>query len=912
MARILIADDHPPSLDQLSQVLTHLGHQVIPARDGLEALKKAQVEKPDLIISDLLMPNMDGYQLVRRLRSQRALCQIPVIFNTAAYRESEAQVLAKVCGVSRILPKPGDPQTIASAVSEVLGRLPQQDPSGPPMSQDDLSTLSEVLRERAIEREDRNARLEALIQIGMDLGAEHSPAVLLQKFCRSTREVLAARHAALGIIEPGGRRIRYQIDAADFVYHDVEAVAIPPEGMLSGILAKGQPVRLSGPLAIEGTGLPDSFRRADAFLSVPVATVKNLHGLLCLGSKIGAGEFSREDERLATTLAAQIAVAYENAVYFDALQERTDRLGKEVMAHQLARQALHERAAISAMESEVAKALVHNASLGELLQHCATTMIEHLDAALARIWTFNESERVLELKASAGPYAHAEEPPARVPLGQLQIGLIAEERKAHFTTFIPVSSGVPEEAWARKNGLLSFAGYPLVIDDRLVGAMAIFGRKPLSDWTGDALASIANGIASCIDRKRAEEELVEAKEKAESASRLKTSFLANISHEIRTPLTAILGYLDLVRDKLTIDLEGLEYVCIIERSGTHLLQLINDLLDLSQIEAGTLKTAFAPCSPMEILRDAIRTVAVQAQNKGLNLTQSCPPPIPEMVLSDRTRIQQALLNLIGNAIKFTEKGSVHVSLRASARESGKVLLEFEVADTGIGIPEGKRSALFETFHQGDASSTRHYGGAGLGLSISHRIAKLLGGDIRVESRLEVGSRFTLSIPCGVPSGGNNPAGVGQTEGAAEPVKAADPQVRPPRVLVVEDLPENQGLLRLYLRGSGFAVEVAENGAQALESCARNRYDLIIMDLQMPVMNGYEAISELRRRRISVPVIALTAHAMKEDRDRCLAAGFNAYLAKPFRKEELIRLIRELSPAHSTESVTGSTRHAEES
>jgi len=264
------------------------------------------------------------------------------------------------------------------------------------------------------------------------------------------------------------------------------------------------------------------------------------------------------------------------------------------------------------------------------------------------------------------------------------------------------------------------------------------------------------------------------------------------------------------------------------------------------------------------------------------------------------RIFQTLLNLAGNAVKFTDKGAVTVILRCVPSGEDRVVLEFGVQDTGIGIAADKLESLFEAFHQVDASSTRTYGGTGLGLSISRRIATLLGGDIRVRSQAGVGSLFTLSFPC------DKPPGTPMTEekrADARPTRTTRPPSSPRlsgRILVVEDVPENQMLIRTCLEGSGATVTVADHGGQAIERCRQASYDLILVDIQMPVMNGIETLRELRRRGIITPAVALAAHAMKGDRERYLEAGFEAYLSKPFNKDHLIRLSANLLKAEPSQ------------
>jgi len=393
------------------------------------------------------------------------------------------------------------------------------------------------------------------------------------------------------------------------------------------------------------------------------------------------------------------------------------------------------------------------------------------------------------------------------------------------------------------------------------------------------------------ERKRVQEELHLAKESAEASSRLKSSFLANMSHEIRTPMGAILGFCELLRGRIAADGVGLEQLVMIERSGHHLLEIINDILDLSKIEAGQLEVEKTYCAPIEIAVDVFSAMAVRAAEKDLLLRQVYETAIPDTILSDPTRIRQALINIVGNAVKFTNEGSVVLLMRYTDRGEGSGILEFIVKDTGIGIPEDKLERLFKPFSQVDPSTTRKYGGSGLGLSISYRLAQLLGGELTVKSQPGLGSLFRFAIHCELPDGVSMIEAPGNLAVKREAPLPPSPRMEVEgRLLVVEDTPENQELICSQLERAGFAVELAENGEIALEKCSEKEFDLVIMDIQMPVMDGFEALAELRLRGVKSPVIALTAHAMLGYQERCLKAGFTGYLSKPVRGEDLLSTV----------------------
>lgn len=403
-----------------------------------------------------------------------------------------------------------------------------------------------------------------------------------------------------------------------------------------------------------------------------------------------------------------------------------------------------------------------------------------------------------------------------------------------------------------------------------------------------------------------------------AADRAKSEFLANMSHELRTPLTAILGFADLLLEEgqALSPAERASRLQTVRRNGQHLLELINGILDLSKIEAGKMQVTRQVVSPSRILRDVIALLEVRADAKNLSLRMGIEGLYPQTVLTDPTSLRQILINLVGNAIKFTEQGSVSVRTRFVARESGESTLQFDVIDTGIGLSPEQAARLFEPFTQVDASATRNYAGTGLGLAISRRLARTLGGDVTLTSTRGAGSLFRLEIAAPQPTTMMSGASLADSAIVAKndvkkcadsprsdvPARDTAPLERPSnpalagmRILLAEDGPDNRQLLAFVLRRAGAEVAFAENGRIAVECalaarhCGRT-FDAILMDMQMPVLDGYSATRELREAGCDLPIIALTAHAMADDREKCLAAGCNDYTTKPIDRAELLAII----------------------
>jgi signal transduction histidine kinase len=384
----------------------------------------------------------------------------------------------------------------------------------------------------------------------------------------------------------------------------------------------------------------------------------------------------------------------------------------------------------------------------------------------------------------------------------------------------------------------------------------------------------------------------------EAATQAKSEFLANMSHEIRTPMTAILGYSDLLNDPQQTAEERATCVQVIRRNGDHLLTIINDILDLSKLEAGKMHVERLPSSPLQVASEVVAALSVRAAAKGIGLSFEPVFPLPPTIDSDPIRLRQVLLNLVGNAIKFTETGAVTVRLSYDATNECRGVLRCDVRDSGIGMTSAQLAALFRPFTQADSSMTRRFGGTGLGLSISKRLVELLGGRILVTSEPGVGSTFTVALA------------IESTNGAPIVVTdRASPEARPAetpttsvtalagRILLAEDGPDTQRLLGFHLRRAGAEVVIASNGRAAADLALASGagFDLILMDMQMPELDGYAATALLRSKRYQGPIIALTAHAMQGDRDQCIAAGCTDYLTKPIDRERLLRVCAEYLP-----------------
>jgi|GEM_PF-3638851 len=399
-------------------------------------------------------------------------------------------------------------------------------------------------------------------------------------------------------------------------------------------------------------------------------------------------------------------------------------------------------------------------------------------------------------------------------------------------------------------------------------------RQELEDYQRGLEDKVAQRT---FDLQTAKEHAVQLAHQAEAASRSKSRFLANMSHEIRTPLTAIVGFGETLLDTHTTVHERIDSINAIIRNGVHLQQIINDILDISKIEANKLDIERIDTNYLELLTEIDSIIGMQARHKGLVFEIHYRFPLPVRIVTDPLRLKQILINLCNNAIKFTKSGSVRVTViyHADAKQ-----MAFAVRDTGIGLTDEQRGRLFQAFEQADSSTTRKFGGTGLGLAISKRLAEMLGGNVTVESDPGQGSCFTVTVDAGLQKPGNALTCLPAT--TKDVVKEVRSQLLSGEILLAEDTPDNQRLFSLYIKKAGSQLTIADNGKLAVEAALSRHFDLVLMDMQMPVMDGIEAVQTLRRAGYTQPIVALTANAMKEDQDKCFQAGCDGFLAKPVK------------------------------
>lgn len=566
----------------------------------------------------------------------------------------------------------------------------------------------------------------------------------------------------------------------------------------------------------------------------------------------------------------------------------------DITARKLAEQALVERERLSLLNSDVSLALIQSKSLPEILQSCAEHVIKNLDAAFVRVWTLNQQENVLELEASAGMYTHLDGLHSRIPVGQNKIGRIAAERKPHLTNSVIGDPQMINQEWAKSEGMTAFAGYPLIIGERLVGVVAVFARQPLNLAALKAIEAAANIIGLGIERKQAEterEKILEreqaARKDAEIANRLRDDFLATVSHELRAPLNSILGWARLMQQGKLDEKTVQKAVETIVRNAGAQNHLIEDLLDVSRIISGKLRLEVMTIKPVSFVEAALESVRPAAEAKNITLKIQEDTGISH-ISGDPNRLQQVVWNLLSNAIKFTPTaGKVSVEI-----ERNNSYIEIRVKDSGVGIKAEFLPHVFDRFSQADASSIRKFGGLGLGLAIVRHLTEMHGGTVRAHSAGEgEGSIFIVELPVTAsPTEDETTININQSPLELETNLSLDGLL----ILVVDDEEDTRRLLVQTLTNYGATVTTANSAETALQAISNQQPDVLVSDIGMPDEDGYSLIRKVRALEIDIPAVALTAFTRAQDRMRALSSGFQNHVSKPVEPDELAMVIASLT------------------
>ncbi len=746
---------------------------------------------------------------------------------------------------------------------------------------DALQRANALLQTANLEQRERLSELTTLHDLGLLLRGTLDITELLEVSIRVVTSNLGFDRAIFLVTDESRKEMRVArvkgmseaaLGAAEHIHMPLHA----PDPLLAPILESGQParVRASDPRCGRIFRKVMASVGSEEVLVVPLIAKGQVIGILAVDNALSGRTLPSGVESLLQTAASQIASALESALLYQTLESRVKERTREL---QVAKEEL-ERSRDALLESQ--------RRLADIIEFLpdATLVIDQEGKVIA----WNRALQEISGISDAALLGH----------GNYEHGLVLYgERRPILLDLVLCGDPGVESRYVepqRRGDVLSAQSFV----PRLRGGAGA--------WVAAKAAVLRNskgGIAGAIEifrdvteEKLAAEALKTAKEAAEQASQAKSAFLATMSHEIRTPMNGVLGMTNLLLDTPLTEKQR-SFVNTIRSSGDALLAIINDILDFSKIEAGRMDLESHPFDLRRLVENVVHLVTPRAEEKGLRISSLVDGDVPRIVAGDSVRLRQVLLNLIGNAIKFTQRGEVTVSAGVSKEEAGlKPRLLFAVKDTGIGIPADRQDKLFQSFSQVDSSTARRFGGTGLGLAISKRLISLMGGRIWVESEPSSGSTFwfTASLP----------AAEGAAITSVEPPSAKAEFVaglgerNPLRILLAEDNEVNQQLALLVLERLGYQADVAKNGVEAIEALERRPYDLVLMDVQMPGMDGLTAT---RRLRAELPasrqprIIAMTANAMASDREECHAAGMDGFISKPFDVKHLTAILAETRP-----------------
>ena len=820
MATILIVDDRPSNRDLLVTILGYRKHHLLQASDGAEALQIARDERPDLIISDILMPSMDGFEFVRQLRADPRIAQTKVIFFTAHYLMREAQGLALTCGVTQVLSKPAEPEEIYAAVDAALGiaGLPQTMPvSVPEFDREHLSVITTKLAVQADVLRSTQERMSALIELGQDLGQEKDISRLIENFCAGARKIVGSKYAAIVIVNDSGKLKSFANCGLDAV--SASQLSSPnPNAALPTLLLKSRATQIVNEVKnLQDTGLPPNFPPVHAILGATISSLSTIYGWVCFVDKIGVEQFTAEDEKLSLVLSSQLGRIYET------LERNVAELSQSERRYRRLFESAKDGVLI--LDAQTGKITDANPYIFELLGY------SHAELIGKELW---ELGLFIDVEAS------------RAAMRELQ--------EKHYIRYEDLA-------------LRTKAGRR--IDVEFISNV----------YSEDHHSVIQCNIRDITERRRAAEQLA-------NEDRRKDEFLAMLAHELRNPLTpiktaALLLRLAKVENPIVVRTQE-----IIERQANHMIRLVDDLLDISRLQRGKVRLKKEILNLTTAVSDAVDCCnhLITSHNHQIILNLQGKPPI--FIEADPTRVTQIIANILVNAAKYTPKGGV-IRVTTVAKNGMAIV---RIRDNGAGIEAGMLNKIFDVYTQVEQSLDRSQGGLGLGLKLVKELVILHGGTVEAVSKgLGKGSEFVIHFPL-------VPAPV-----SCKDILTAQPrhQSISRRVLLIEDSADTRESMEMLLMMHGHRIDTAEDGFQGVGRALETLPDVALIDIGLPVLNGYEVAKAIRAgaHGDKIVLIALTGYGQAEDKQRAMEAGFDDHLTKPATEVELFGILNDLEKYH---------------